>query len=106
MLEVLHGHVLTHGPQGRGIEAITGGGWGQPNWVIRNNTVAFNYSLGSTEGRALSLDPRKSNGKYLVENNVLAFSDGSGVANKFGAKGDWVTVTGYKLYFNRRGDWG
>ncbi len=92
--------------QGRGIEAITGGGWGQPNWVIRNNTVAFNYSLGSTEGRALSLDPRKSNGKYLVENNVLAFSDGSGVANKFGAKGDWVTVTGNKLYFNRRGDWG
>ena len=31
--------------QGRGIEAITGGGWGTPTWIIKNNTVVFNHSL-------------------------------------------------------------
>jgi len=92
--------------QGRGIEAITGGGWGEPTWVIRNNTVAFGHTLKTTEGRALSIDPRKGYGKYIVENNVFAFNDGSGVSVKFGAKDDTLTLNNNKFYFNRRGDLG
>ncbi|MHC4393965.1 MAG: right-handed parallel beta-helix repeat-containing protein [Planctomycetota bacterium] len=68
--------------QGRGIEAITGGGWGAPKWIIRNNTVAFGSTM---EGRALSLDPQKGKGEVLVENNVLAFGAQSGYMTKFGA---------------------
>lgn len=92
--------------QGRGIEAITGGGWGTPTWVIRNNTVVFNHTLKTTEGRALSVDPRKGYGKYIVENNVLAFSDGSGVSAKFGATEKTLEMNNNKFFFNRRGDYG
>ena len=68
--------------QGRGIEAIAGGGWGKPKFVIRNNTVACGDDM---EGRALSIDPRSSySGSYLVENNVFAFGMQSGIMNKFG----------------------
>ncbi|MEZ6188944.1 MAG: right-handed parallel beta-helix repeat-containing protein [Planctomycetota bacterium] len=88
--------------QGRGIEAITGGGWGNPKWVIRNNTVMFNHTLASTEGRALSADPRKGYGTYLVENNVFAYSDGGGITVKFGA--EMLTLKNNLFYFNRRGD--
>lgn len=35
------------------------------------------------EGRALSLDPRSANGKYIVENNVVAFCDQGGLCVKF-----------------------
>ncbi len=68
--------------QGRGIEAMAGGGWGKPKFIIRNNTVAFGATM---EGRALSLDPRASySGSYQVENNVLAFGTQSGFMTKFG----------------------
>lgn len=71
------------GYQGRGIEAIAGGGWGEPTFIIRNNTVAFGDAM---EGRALSLDPRKGySGKYVVEKNVLAYGAQTGVMTKFGA---------------------
>ncbi|GMR08189.1 MAG: hypothetical protein BMS9Abin26_1194 [Gammaproteobacteria bacterium] len=92
--------------QGRGIEAITGGGWGSPTWVIRNNTVAFGHTLKTTEGRALSIDPRKGKGKYIIENNVFAFNDGSGVSAKFGARKDTLTMNNNKFFFNRRADFG
>ncbi len=91
--------------QGRGIEAIPGGGWDKPNFVIRNNTVAFNHSLKSTEGRALSTDPREATGTYVVENNVLAFSDGAGLATKFGPKGSVLTLKNNLFAFNRLGDY-
>lgn len=74
---------LILGYQGRGIEAITGGGWGKPNYIIRNNTVAFGASM---EGRAISVDPRASYGTYLVEKNVLAYGAQSGVMCKFGGE--------------------
>ena len=75
---------LILGYQGRGIEAIGGGGWGQPKFTIRNNTVAFGTTI---EGRALSLDPRKSySGGYTVEKNVLAGGAQMGIATKFGAE--------------------
>ncbi len=90
--------------QGRGIEAITGGGWGTPTWVIKNNTILFNHSLKSTEGRALSADPRKGYGKYIVENNIFAFSDGGGITIKFPLKGDELALNHNKFFFNRRGD--
>lgn len=92
--------------QGRGIEAITGGGWGKPTWVIRNNTVAFITTIGSTEGRALSADPREGYGKYVVEKNVFAFNDGSGISCKFGAKGQNLAMTDNLFYFNGRADFG
>ncbi len=92
--------------QGRGIEAITGGGWGKPKWIIKNNTVAFNHTLKTTEGRALSIDPRKSMGSYVVENNVFAYSDGSGVSVKFGAEDETLAMNNNKFYFNRRADFG
>ena len=92
--------------QGRGIEAITGGGWGTPTWIIRNNTVVYNHTLKSTEGRALSIDPRKGYGKYIIENNVLAYSDGSGVSAKFGATDKTLELNNNKFFFNRRGDYG
>ncbi len=70
--------------RGRGIEAIAGGGWGKPKFIIRNNTVAFGAN---DEGRALSLDPRKSySSSFLVENNVLAFGNQSGFMTKFGTE--------------------
>ena len=90
--------------QGRGIEAIPGSGWGPGTWVIKNNTVAFNHSLKSTEGRALSIDPRGST--FTVEANVLAFSDGCGVDTKFAVKGDALVLKDNLFYFNRRGDAG
>lgn len=88
--------------QGRGIEAMPGGGWGTPAIKIRNNTVIFNNTLKTTEGRALSIDPKKGNGSYLIENNLLAFSDGGGYTRKF--NGGDVTVNNNKFFFNRRGD--
>lgn len=90
--------------QGRGIEAITGGGWGKPTWVIRNNTVMFNHSLKTTEGRALSSDPRKGYGRYVVERNVFAYSDGGGITVKFNAEGDALALNNNLFFFNRRGD--
>lgn len=88
--------------QGRGIEAICGGGWGKPSFVIRNNTVIFNNTLKTTEGRALSIDPRKGYGNYVIEKNVLAWSDGGGITYKF--KADNVTLNENKFFMNRRGD--
>ena len=92
--------------QGRSIEAIVGGGWGKPTWVIRNNTLAFNHTLKTTEGRALSIDPRKGQGKYIVENNVFAFSDGSGVSAKFWGSEGTLSLNNNTFFFNRRGDYG
>lgn len=89
--------------RGRGIEAITGGGWGKPSIIIRNNTVVFNHKLGSTEGRALSIDPRKHYGTYIVENNVLAFSDGGGITAKFDSGN--MEINNNLFYFNRRADY-
>lgn len=91
--------------QGRGIEAIAGGGWGDPTFVIRNNTVVFNHGMPG-EGRALSIDPRPGAGKYIIENNVLGFSDESGVSAKFGAKGDLLQLNNNLFFFNRKGDFG
>lgn len=88
--------------QGRGIEAICGGGWGKPNFVIKNNTVIFNNTLKTTEGRALSIDPRNGYGTYTIENNVLAWSDGGGITYKF--KADNVVLKNNKFWMNRRGD--
>ncbi|WP_372370282.1 right-handed parallel beta-helix repeat-containing protein [Candidatus Uabimicrobium sp. HlEnr_7] len=87
--------------RGRAVEAITGGGWGKPNIIIRNNTIAFNHQLKSTEGRALSVDPRS--GAYTIENNILAFSDGGGITLKFDSSN--MTLNNNKFYFNRRGDY-
>lgn len=81
--EVVIENNLIIGYRGRGIEAITGGGWGNPKYVIRNNTVAFGVF---EEGRALSLDPRSGYGSYLVEKNVLAFGNQTGFMTKFDAK--------------------
>ena len=87
--------------RGRGIEAITGGGWGAPSYIIRNNTVAF----GSTdEGRALSLDPQKGKGSVLVENNVLAFGAQTGYMTKFGA--DELNLKNNLFYGFTKGDAG
>lgn len=91
------------GYQGRGIEAITGGGWGQPTWIIRNNTVAFGWYL---EGRGLSLDPKGDNGKYVIEKNVIAFNQQTGVMTKFAGKGDDVQLINNLFYFNKFGDYG
>lgn len=88
-----------------GMEVIAGGGWGKPTFSIKNNTVAFVTTMGSTRGRAISTDPKNGeNGKYVIENNVLAFCDGSGIDTKFAAKGDCVTLTNNCFYFNRLGD--
>lgn len=90
-----------------GIEAIPGGGWGKPTFVIKNNTVAFCTTQGGTRGRALSIQPDngKEGCKYVIENNVLAFNDGSGIDTKFkGAKGDTMVVNNNLFYFNRLGD--
>lgn len=92
--------------QGRSIEAITGGGWGTPTWIIRNNTLAFNHTLKTTEGRALSIDPRKGKGKYIIEKNVLAYSDGSGVSAKFGGTEETLSLNNNLFFFNRRADYG
>lgn len=94
---------LVLGYQGRGIEAIVGGGWGKPNWVIRNNTVAFGYEM---EGRGLSIDPRPDTGKYLVEKNVFSFTHQSGVMSKFQTQGDALTLTNNLFFMNRMGDYG
>lgn len=91
------------GFQGRGIEAITGGGWGAPTWVIRNNTVAFGWQM---EGRGISLDPKADNGKNVVERNVVAFTQQAGVMTKFGAKGDELQLNDNLFYFNKAGDYG
>ena len=88
--------------QGRGIESLTGGGWGKPHHIIKNNTVIFNNTLKTTEGRALSIDPRASYGKYTIENNLLAFSDGGGFTYKFSAEA--LTLNNNKFFHNRRGD--
>lgn len=90
--------------RGRGIEAITGGGWGKPKWIIRNNTVAFGHRLGATEGRALSIDPKKGNGSYVIEKNVLAFMDGGGVTTKFNPPEGTLTLNDNLFYFCRRAD--
>lgn len=90
--------------QGRGIEVLVGGGWGKPTIAIRNNTVAFNHTLKSTEGRALSTDPKPATAKYVVAGNVLCFSDGAGVDTKFPVKGDALTLTSNLFFFNRLGD--
>jgi len=100
--EVIVENNLVFISQGRGIEAITGGGWGKPKFKIRNNTVIFNNTLKTTEGRALSIDPRKGYGTYLIENNVLAYSDGGGYTFKF--KSDALTLNNNKFFMNRRGD--
>ena len=94
---------LVLGFQGRGIEAITGGGWGAPTWVIRNNTVAFGWEM---EGRGISLDPKADNGKVLVEKNVVAFTNQTGVMTKFAAKGDALQLVNNLFYFNKLGDYG
>ena len=91
------------GFQGRGIEAIVGGGWGKPKWVIRNNTIAFGWEM---EGRGLSIDPKDDNGKYLIEKNVIAFTHQTGVMAKFQTQGDIVTLTNNLFFMNRLGDWG
>ncbi len=88
--------------QGRGIEAMAGGGWGKPQFIIRNNTVAFGSAM---EGRALSLDPRSSySGSYLVENNVLAYGAQSGVMTKFG--GDTLTLNNNLIIGFTKADYG
>ncbi|MBL4847891.1 MAG: right-handed parallel beta-helix repeat-containing protein [Planctomycetes bacterium] len=87
--------------RGRGIEAITGGGWGAPEYVIRNNTVAFGST---TEGRALSLDPQKGKGTVLVEKNVLAFGSQTGYMTKFGASA--LTLNDNLFYGFTKGDAG
>lgn len=92
--------------QGRGMEVIAGGGWGQPTIGIKNNTVAFNHTLKSTEGRALSLDPKPTAAKYVVEGNVLAFSDGCGIDTKFRVKGEAVILKNNLFFLNRFGDFG
>jgi len=88
--------------QGRAIEALTGGGWGKPDFSIKNNTIIFNNTMKTTEGNAMTIDPRKSLGKYVIENNLLAYSDGGGFNYKFGT--DHVFVNRNKFFFNRRGD--
>lgn len=88
--------------QGRGIEAIAGGGWGQPQFIIRNNTVAFGSAM---EGRAISIDPRKSySGSYTVENNVIAFGQQTGIMTKFGA--DTLSMNNNLFYGFHDGDMG
>jgi hypothetical protein len=87
--------------QGRGIEAITGGGWGAPSYIIRNNTVAFGSTM---EGRALSLDPQDGKGTVLVEKNVLAFGAQTGYMTKFGA--DALTLNNNLFYGFTKGDAG
>lgn len=94
---------LILGFQGRGIEAIVGGGWGAPNIIIRNNTVAFGLEM---EGRAISLDPKAGTGKVVVENNVLAFNMQTGIMTKFDVKGDDLTVRNNLFFFNKMGDYG
>lgn len=91
------------GFQGRGIEAITGGGWGAPTWIIRNNTVAFGWQM---EGRGISLDPKGDNGKNVVEKNVVAFTQQAGVMTKFGATGDNLQLLNNLFFFNKLGDYG
>ncbi len=88
--------------QGRGIEAITGGGWGKPLFLIKNNTVMFGHAMKTTEGRAISVDPRDGYGKVVVENNVLAVNDGGGVTVKFKSKE--LSLNNNKFFFNRRAD--
>lgn len=86
------------GYQGRGIEAIAGGGWGKPKFIIRNNTVAFGCEM---EGRALSLDPRPDySGSYLVTNNVLLGGMQGGIMTKFTAD---TLVAENNLIFGFRG---
>jgi len=94
---------LVLGFQGRGIEAITGGGWGAPNWVIRNNTVAFGWAM---EGRGVSLDPKGDNGKVLFERNVIAFCSQSAVMTKFDVTGDNLQLVDNQFFFNKMGDFG
>lgn len=99
--EVLIENNLILSYQGRGIEAITGGGWGSPKYVIRNNTVAFGATM---EGRALSLDPQKGKGSVLVENNVLAFAAQTGYMTKFGAEA--LNLKGNLFFGFTKGDAG
>jgi hypothetical protein len=99
--EVLIENNLILSYQGRGIEAITGGGWGAPKYVIRNNTVAFGSAM---EGRALSLDPQKGKGTVLVEKNVLAFGAQTGYMTKFGA--DALTLNDNLFFGFTKGDAG
>ena len=99
--QVLIENNLILGYQGRGIEAITGGGWGAPSYIIRNNTVAFGSDM---EGRALSLDPQDGKGSVLVENNVLAFGMQTGYMTKFGA--DALTLNNNLFFGFTKGDAG
>ena len=96
--EVLVENNLILGYQGRGMEIITGGGWGKPTYIIRNNTIAFGTHM---EGRALSLDPRDGYAtKYVVENNVLCGGYQSGIMTKFGAA---LLTLNNNLFFGFRG---
>jgi hypothetical protein len=94
---------LVLGFQGRGIEAITGGGWGAPTYKIRNNTVVFGWQM---EGRGVSLDPKGDNGKQILERNVIAFCHQTGVMTKFDVKGDDLQLYNNLFFFNRLGDFG
>jgi len=91
--------------QGRAIEVLTGGGWGQPTFIVRNNTVIFNNTLKTTEGDALMIDTRKELGEHIIENNVLAMSDGGGVTAKFKGGEAHLKLKNNKFFFNRRGDY-
>ena len=94
---------LIFSSQGRGIEAIAGGGWGKPNFIIKNNTILFSHTLKTTEGRALSIDPRKSySGSYVIENNLLAWCDGGGFTYKFSC--ETLKLKNNKFWHCRRGD--
>lgn len=93
---------LIIGYQGRGIEAIAGGGWGQPTITIRNNTVAFGYEM---EGRGISTDPRDDSAHYVIDNNVVAYSYQGGITDKFQANSKILSVSNNLFYFNRYGDY-
>lgn len=87
---------------GRGIEAIMGGGWGDPTIRIRNNTVLFGHTLKSTEGHGLAVDQYA---RYGIENNVIGFHDGGGVNSKFAPKNDRFTMNGNLFFFNKWKDY-
>lgn len=86
--------------QGRGIEAIPGGGWGKPTITIKNNTIMFGHNI---EGRALSIDPKKDNGTVEIVNNVLAWNDEGGITSKF-QPAETLLMKDNLFYLNVSGD--
>ncbi|MHC4392421.1 MAG: right-handed parallel beta-helix repeat-containing protein, partial [Planctomycetota bacterium] len=94
---------LVLGAQSRGIEAITGGGWGKPQWIIRNNTILRVATFG-TDGRGLSVDPRKGYGSYSIEHNVIAFCYEGGMTTKFEPGGEGLEINNNLFYACRGGD--